>query len=208
MHDSALASTLPQPTLLNPCREVTSLIPVFPPLDTQLGSIVETTNATKDSANKLLITLQGNTFLTDIAAMNLTSDKLQGLPDRNVPDNLTMNELDDITASDHIDISVYIVFVKQALAEQYTYDRGILANKLKKVQTDLFALLCKVNVLLRSRNVAIPSFAEASAMPNDIKNISDATDRYSRNFVMINNAKTFLEALLTTYSTFKELNKA
>ncbi|GFO11779.1 hypothetical protein PoB_003828400 [Plakobranchus ocellatus] len=208
LRDSTGGVALPAPTLQNPCRETAALVQVFPSLSEQLDSVIETTQGASDSANELLTALQGDGFLTENDIGRLTAGNLQELPLRNASVNLTTSNMDDIVSTDHTDMSTYIVFVREALVEQHAFDNGILTRELNDLKTKLFASLCKVKILLMSRNIPVPSFDDSSAMPEEMKNIKDATIRYSRDYKIANHTKDFLESVSTMYYNFLETTKA
>ncbi|GFO34259.1 hypothetical protein PoB_006076400 [Plakobranchus ocellatus] len=108
----------------------------------------------------------------------------------------------NILLQDYHDISVYIVYVKQALQEQVALDMGLLSNEISQLETNLFSLLCKVYTLLKTKETSVTSYVDASAMPEYLKNIEDATTRYMRNYLLAKDAKIFLNHLAMNYASF------
>ncbi|GFO34261.1 hypothetical protein PoB_006076600 [Plakobranchus ocellatus] len=185
----AMGAVLPKATIDNPCRTNVTLNQVFPPLDSQFNEAINE---------------EGDGFLTsdDIAALNPTFSHLPGLPLRLENDNLNLDNMVNILLQDYHDISVYIIYVKQALQEQVALDMGLLSNEISRLEKNLFSLLCKVDTLLKTNGTIVTSFVDASAMPDDLINIEDATTRYMRNYLLAKDAKIFLNHLAMNYASF------
>ncbi|GFO34260.1 hypothetical protein PoB_006076500 [Plakobranchus ocellatus] len=200
----AMGAVLPKATIDNPCRTIDTVNQVFPPLDSQFNEAINEVNAVKVSAEQLITALQGDGFLTsdDIPALNPTFSHLPGLPLRLENDNPNLDNMVNILLQDYHDISVYIVYVKQALQEQVALDMGLLSNEISQLETNLFSLMCKVYTLLKTKETSVTSYVDASAMPEYLKNIEDATTRYMRNYLLAKDAKIFLNHLGMNYASF------
>ena len=110
-------------------------------------------------------------------------------------------QMEDFLRQTYRDVSIHIVFVQQALGEQIAVDDRVLKNELSGLKQKLFELLCKVHHLAISRNITISSFVDASVMPSSMKNISDDTRRYKRNYVLGKDTQIFLGNLEANFTT-------
>ncbi|GFO34257.1 hypothetical protein PoB_006076200 [Plakobranchus ocellatus] len=200
----AKGAVLPKATIDNLYRTIHTVNQVFPPLDLQFNAALDEVNAVKFSAVQLITALQGYVFFTsdDIAALNPTFSHLPGLPLRLENDNPNLDNMVNILLQDYHDISVYIIYVKQALQEQIALNMGLLLNEISQLETNVFSLLCKVYTLLKTKETSVTSFVDASAMPDYLKNIEDATTQYMRNYLLTKDAKIFLNHLAMDYASF------
>ena len=110
-------------------------------------------------------------------------------------------QMEDFLRQTYRDVSIHIVFVQQALGEQIAVDDRVLENELSGLDQKLFELLCKVHHLAISRNITISNFVDASVMPSSMKNISDDTRRYKRNYVLGKDTQIFLGNLEANFTT-------
>ena len=106
-------------------------------------------------------------------------------------------------------VSTHIIFVQQIISEheQIDNDRNDIGDLYNQLETKLFRLLCRVNILIESEGVTITNFVDASVIPDSFESEND-TVYHMRNYVVGNNVKTFLDSLKSNYLTLLADNDA
>ena len=200
--DPTTGAPAPPATIDNPCRTLPFLVETLPPLKTQLTATINAINTANYSAHEFMTAHVGNGFLTAEVLETWAPENMNlvGLPLSVEVDNFTRENMTEFLLQAYHDISIHIIYVQQALGELTNFDRADLESKTSLLETNLLRLLCKVHILLKSSDVSITSFVDASVMPDMLKNIQDDTVRYVKNYILGKDVKVFLGNLKSNYT--------
>ena len=201
LSNPAMGAPAPLATIDNPCRTLPFLVETLPPLKTQFTATINAINTANYSAHEFMTAHIGNGFLTAevFEAWAPENMNLVGLPLSVEVDNFTSENMTDFLLQAYHDLSIHIIYVQQALRELTNFDRADLERKTSLLETNLLRLLCKVNILLKTKGETITSFVDASVMPDMLKNIQDDTVRYVKSYILGKDVKVFLGNLKSNY---------
>ena len=199
---TTMGAPAPPATIDNPCRTLPFLVETLPPLKTQLTATINAINTANYSAHEFMTAHIGNGFLTAevLESWALENMNLAGLPLRVEVDSFTRESMTEFLLQAYRAISIHVIYVQQVLRELTNFDRADLERKTSLLETNLLRLLCKVNILLKTKGGSITSFVDASVMPDMLKNIQDDTVRYVKNYILGKDVKVFLGNLKSNYT--------